>query len=43
MEKKMLWRQYREKEEELGIDADEKLEILAKLMQRIPERKPKQE
>ena len=43
MEKKMLWRQYREKEEELGMDADEKLEIIAKLMQRIPERKPKQE
>ena len=40
-EKKMLWRQYREKEDVMDMDADERLDIIAKLMQKILERKPK--
>ena len=41
LEKKMLWRQYREKEDVMDMDADERLDIIAKLMQKILERKPK--
>jgi len=38
-EKKIFWRKYREKEEDLDLDQDEKMNVIACLMTKIPERK----
>ena len=41
-EKKSYWRKYREKEEEFDLDGNDKIELIAKLMTKIPVRKPKE-
>ena len=38
-DKKEYWQKYREKEEEIELDKDEKLSLITWLMQKIPERK----